>query len=100
MPENDHIFFDIIKKNKNCEIHFFKGENEYLTSIFISRASSITLDLVIPSKMSWSTPGVISLFSLTKNKFMPLASLTFPLVFNKSASSNPLRTASVFASSH
>jgi len=42
LPENDHIFFDIIKKNKNCEIHFFKGENEYLTSIFISRLKNLS----------------------------------------------------------
>jgi len=37
LPQNDHIFIDILKKVPNCQFWFFKSKNELVTSAFKTR---------------------------------------------------------------
>jgi len=43
LPENDHIFLDILKKIKNSEFHFFEGENKYITNRFRLRLEKLCI---------------------------------------------------------
>ena len=41
LPEDDHIYIDIIKKKKECLFWIMQGKNNYITSIFIERISKL-----------------------------------------------------------
>ena len=48
LPQDDHLFFEILSKVSNCQFWFFNGKSDFVTSIFKNRLSILSTKHKIP----------------------------------------------------